>query len=156
MKKVIASKVLFQIFPSLVSSNFTGLSSLSWWRFWGTSISWGCRTAPAAAVGLLGWGFIIPWLGLAWDLFPSLYANRASKTHPKKTSCVVSSSAPSSRVRFGDSSFPPCGVRRRESEGIWTNWNGGVLSCFLLPKNCARASLLLRSVRDWVVTPVRL
>lgn len=45
-------------------------------------------------------------------------------------------------VRFDDTTFPPCGLRRWESEGVWNSGNGEVLSCFLLPKNCARASLL--------------
>lgn len=47
-------------------------------------------------------------------------------------------------VRFNNTSFPLCRLRRWESRGAWNSGKGGVLSCFLLPKNCARASLLPR------------
>lgn len=71
------------------------------------------------ANGLLAWGFVILWLGLTWNIFPSPNTSRVSKVHLKNTTCVVCSSGPSSWVRFDDASFPLCGLRRQKSERAW-------------------------------------
>lgn len=132
MKKIITSKVLFQIFPSLLSSKLlcpflAQLVVVSE----ALPVPGGAESLLPQQPGCWPGGFVIPWLGLTWNLFPSLKTSRVSKIHLKKTSCMVYSSGPSSRVRFDDTSFPACGLRRRESQGAWYSGNGGVFE--LLP-----------------------
>lgn len=68
------------------------------------------------ADGILAWGFVILWLDLTWDIFPSPNNGRVSKVHLKNTIC------PSSRVRFDDASFPLCGLRRQKSRNGLESW----------------------------------
>lgn len=68
------------------------------------------------ADGILAWGFVILWLDLTWDIFPSSNNGRVSKVHLKNTIC------PSSRVRFDDASFPLCGLRRQKSRNGLESW----------------------------------
>lgn len=74
------------------------------------------------ADGLLAWGFVILWLDLTWNTFPSPNTGRVSEVHLKNTSCGVCSSCPSSRVRFDDASFPLCGLRRQKSRNGLESW----------------------------------
>lgn len=119
MKKIIASKVIFQIFLNLSSFHVFFLTQL---------VVSEALPIPGSAELLLPladglWGFVILLFDLTWNIFASSNTGRVSKVCLKNTSSMVCSSCSSSWVRFDDASFPLCGLRRgQKSRKVLESW----------------------------------
>lgn len=134
-----ASKVLFQIFsqPALLKLSCSFLAQLVAFSevlpVCGGLQNGSCPSSQAPGLRLHR---SVAWLEISFQVLTLIEIQKYVTRRPVAWSTLW--------VRFNNTSFPLCRLRRWESQGAWNSGNGGVLSCFLLPKNCSRASLLPR------------
>lgn len=150
MKKIIASKVLFQIF-----SECALLKPLCWFL---SRLVLCPNLFQFLEVQDHFYSSQAPWLGLCNSLtWLDLQSLSRSNTHtvssPKKISSVVLLTADQCMLGWNSSNATsqPCRLRRWESVWVWNGRNGWALCCLLRQKNCATAST---SPRDCLVTPI--